>query len=170
MMENKKDLMPKLVFLFFITTSIVTTLTLSKYESAMAGSTSAKVAAFVVDAVGNGGDTLEIDCNQENPSVSYDIIVSNKMESSISQVGIKYNVIVEFSEVLPTGMEISLSTDDETITYSGGQTNYVFENVGQFTASIEENNTHTLTLTGNTSVKTGFEGKVAFYVEAVQID
>jgi len=159
---------PKLMYFVIITTIIVTTFSLSKYESAIAGSSDVTVASFVVNANGNQQDILSIDCNSTTPSASYDIVVTNKKDNSISQVAIKYDIVVEFSKPLPTGMVLS---DGITIINTvDGQTTYVFSDVGNFSANIEKNNTHTITLTGSNEVLTAYDGTMSFYIDATQID
>lgn len=163
-----QNLIPKLLYGVIITTIIVTTFSLSKYESAMAGSSDATVAKFIVDATGTDADSLTLDCNSDTPSVNYDVIVTNKKDNSISQVAIKYNIVIEFSESLPTGIIISDGTT--TINSVDGQTTYTFNDIGNFTAGIEKSNTHTFTLTGSEDVLTAYSGTMSFYVDATQID
>lgn len=159
---------PKLMYFVIITTIIVTTFSLSKYESAIAGSSDVTVASFVVNATGSDKDSLSIDCNSDAPTISYDVIVSNKKDNSISQVAIKYNIVVEFSESLPTGITIS---DGTTILNSvDGQTTYIFSDVGNFNVGTEKNNTHTITLNGSNEVINAYDGTMSFYIDATQID
>lgn len=159
---------PKLMYFVIITTIIVTTFSLSKYESAIAGSSDVTVASFVFNATGSDKDSLSIDCNSDAPTISYDVIVSNQKDNSISQVAIKYDIIVEFSEPLPTGITIS---DGTTILNSvDGQITYIFSDVGNFNAGIEKNNTHTITLNGSNEVINAYDGTMSFYVDATQID
>lgn len=159
---------PKLMYFVIITTIIVTTFSLSKYESAIAVSSDVTVASFVVNATGSEIDKLSIDCNSETPTISYGVIVSNQKDNSISQVAIKYDLIVEFSEGLPTGITIS---DGTTILNSvDGQTSYVFSDIGNFNAGVEKSNTHTITLNGSNEVLTAYDGTMSFYVDATQID
>ena len=107
MITKMENSIPKLVFLVLITTIISTTFSLSRFETARAGNNDVTVASFVVNATGSDKDSLSIDCNSDTPIISYDVIVSNKKDNSISQVAIKYDIVVEFSEPLPTGITIS---------------------------------------------------------------
>ena len=159
---------PKLMYFVIITTIIVTTFSLSKYESAMAGSSSVNVASFVVNATGSDKDSLSIDCNSDTPIISYDVIVSNKKDNSISQVAIKYDIVVEFSQPLPTGLTLTDGTT--SIDSIDGETNYMFSDVGNFSAGVEKSNTHTITLIGSNEVLTEYDGTMSFYVDATQID
>ena len=159
---------PKLMYFVFITTIIVTTFSLSKYESSIAGSSEVPVASFVVNATGSDKDLLFIDCNSDTPTISYDVIVLNKKDNSISQVAIKYDIVVEFGESLPTGLTLSDGTS--SIQTEEGKTTYVFSDAGNFYASVEKSNTHTITLTGSNEVLTAYDGTMSFYVDAMQID
>ena len=168
MITKMQNLIPKLMYFVIITTIIVTTFSLSKYESAIAGTSDVTVASFVVDATGNDVSDLSLDCNSDTPTTSYDIVVTNKKDNSISQVAIKYDLVVEFSESLPTGITIS---DGTTILSSvDGQTTYMFSDVGDFSAGIEKSNTHTITITGSDEVLTAYSGSISFHVDATQID
>lgn len=168
MITKMQNLIPKLVFSVLITTIIVTTFSLSMYESTMAGTSDIGVASFIIDSTGSDVDNLTIDCNNDNPTVSYDLIVTNKKDSSISQVSIKYDLVVEFSEGLPTGITISDGTT--TLNSADGQTTYLFSNIGDFSAGVEESNTHTITLTGSNEVLNAYSGNISIYVDATQID
>lgn len=170
MLKNKENLIPKLIFLLFITTIIATTVTLSSYESIANGNTDIEVAAFVVDATGDKSNTLEINCNSENRSATYDIIVTNEKNNCISEVGIEYDLKVVFSPALPEGMNLTLTAGDYTKTYTGGEKTYTFENIGQFTAGTSQSITNTLTLTGSENTAYGVDGYIKFYLEAYQID
>jgi len=167
MMKLYKSI-PKLLYGVLITTVIVTTFSFSKYESSMAVSSDASVAMFVVDATGTETDSLTLDCNSDVPSISYNVNVTNKKDNSISQVAIKYDIVVEFSESLPTGITISDGTT--TLDSVEGQKTYTFNDVGNFTAGIEKNNVHNITLTGSENVLTAYSGTMSFYVDATQID
>lgn len=166
MQKSKQFLIPKLIFLCCITTSIVTTLTLSKYQTIIESSDNARVAMFVVEAFGSDIDNFEIDCNAEIPIATYDITVTNAKNSVVSEVAIKYDIIVEFSTALPNEMTISI--DNET--YSGGQTTYIFEDIGNFTAGNQASRTHTLKIVASSNVKDDYDGTVKLRVSAEQLD
>ena len=159
MITKMQNLIPKLVFSVLITTVVVTTFSLSKYESAMAGSSNVTVASFIIDSTGSDIDNLSIDCNNDAPTVSYDVVVTNKKDNAI---------VVEFSEALPTGLTLTDGTT--TIDSVDGQTSYVFSDIGNFSADIEKSNTHTITLTGSNEVLSAYNGTMSIYVDATQID
>lgn len=168
MITKMQNLIPKLLFSVLITTVVVTTFSLSKYESAMAGSSNVTVASFIINSTGSELDNLSIDCNSDSPIASYDVVVTNKKDNTISQVAIKYDIVVEFSKALPTGLTISDGTT--TIDSVDGQTSYVFSDIGNFSADVEKSNTHTITLTGSNEVLSAYSGTMSIYVDATQID
>lgn len=168
MIAKIQQLIPKLVFSVLITTIIVTTFSFSKYESTMAGSTNVAVASFIIGGNGQTIEKLSLDCNNENPSVSYDLIVTNKKDNYISQVTTKYDIVVEFSGQLPLGITISDGTT--TLMSEEGKTTYTFSDVGVLYVGAEQNNNHTITLTGSNEVLSAYTGTVSFYVDAIQID
>lgn len=168
MISKIQNLIPKLMYFVIITTIIVTTFSLSRFESAKAGSIDAKVALFVVNATGSDKDSMSIDCNSDNPTTSYDIVVTNKKDNAISEVAINYDIVVEFSNSLPSGISLTLS--NKTIETTDENKIYKFSDIGSFDANIEKSNNHTITIAGSNEVLTAYNGTVSFYVEANQID
>ena len=168
MITKMQNLIPKLVFSVLITTIIVSTFSLSKFQTAKAGASDVTVASFVINATGNDVDKLSLDCNENNPTVSYDVVVTNKKDDSISQVAIKYDIVVEFSKPLPTGLTLSDGTT--SIDLIDGQTTYVFSDIDNFSAGVEKSNTHTITLNGSNEVLIEYDGTMSIYVDATQID
>ena len=163
-----QKMIPKLLYFAIFTTIIVSTFSLSKYESTIIGSSSVSVASFVVDASSNDSDNLSIDCNSSDPMTNYNIVVSNNKDGIISQVSIMYDVVLEFSEVPPTGLTLSIGS--QTLTTIDRQTTYTFKNVGSFSPSIEGNNNHSIIIKGNNQILTEYAGNVSFYVDAYQVD
>lgn len=151
-MENKtQSFLPKFIFLCIITTSIVTTLSFSKYQSTVNGSTSTVKASkpiLNVTIAENQEESLVIDCNEENTSVNYNIVVSNTESNVISEVSLKYDVILTLPSTAPNGLTIKM--DDKSLTQKGNI--YTTENAGQFNPSITNENTHTLTFTADPDI------------------
>lgn len=144
MENNNQSFMPKLIFLCIITTSIVTTLSFSKYQSTVVGtSNTARVSKPVLNvAFAEGqGKSLEIDCNEENTSVSYTIVVSNTESNVTSEVSLKYDVILTLPTIAPNGLIIKI--DGKSATQKGNT--YTIENAGQFSPYTANEKTHTLT-------------------------
>lgn len=168
MIAKIENSIPKLIFLVLITTIISTTFSLSRFETAKAGTNDVKVASFIVDANGSNNDSLSIDCNTNAPNTSYDVVVTNKKDNLISQVAIKYDLVIEFSESLPTGL--TLTDGKTTLNSVDGKTTYVFSDVGDFKANVEDSKTHTITLTGSNEVLSIYDGTMSIYVDATQID
>ena len=169
-MKIKQNIISKLIFLCFVTTIIATTISASKYTNTIVASNSTKIAAFVVEAEGSGNNNIELNCNTNQLTANYNITVTNNKNNKIAEVGMKYNIIIEFSQALPTEMQISLLTNNASKTYNGGQTTYTFENVGEFAPETSKNITHTLGLTTSTSIKDNYNGTFKIFVHAEQIN
>lgn len=168
MITKIQNLIPKLIFSVLITTIIVSTFSLSRFQTAKAGASDVSVAYFIVSATGSEEDKLTLDCNSNNPIVSYDVVVTNKKDNSISGVTIKYDVVVEFSEALPSG--ITISDGKTTLNSVEGQNIYLFNDIGNFSAGLEKSNTHTITLAGSSETLSTYSGNMSIYVDATQID
>lgn len=167
MFNKLENLIPKLLYLTIITTIVISTFSLSKFESAIAGSTDVSVASFVIDASGKNEDLI-IDCNTETPITSYDVVVTNKKDNKISGVAIKYDIVLEFNTPLPSG--ITISNGITALTTNENQTIYTFSNVGTLLSGVEDIKTHTITFTGNNSVLIEYNDTLSIYIDAVQID
>jgi len=104
MQKNKQSFMPKLIFLCCITTSIVTTLSMSKYESTVVGISSATVAKFDVRMEVSQNTELQLDyTNTEKQTASYSFSVIGE-----SEVTVLYDVIVELPDDWPLTVSMKL--------------------------------------------------------------
>ena len=81
-----------------------------------------------------------------------------------------YDVIITFSDNLLTGTTLTLTTENGTQTFDGGKKEYTFENVGTFSPASGKTNSHTLTITGSTSVNSFFDGTMNVSVQAEQVN
>ena len=151
MRRNKQSFMPKFIFLCIITTSIVTTFSLSKYQSTLTGSTgtsSIAIPILNVTLAENQEENLKIDCNTDETSANYEIIVSNKKNNLTSEVSLKYDLILTLLSTAPDGLTIKI--DNQTPTKNGNT--YTISNIGQFNSSTQSENTHTLTFEADPDV------------------
>lgn len=174
--KNKKDLLPKVVFLFLITTSLVTTFTLSKYQSTVAGTNSANAAGFIVEvsSLPESSKDMVLDCmNNYNPmpSVDYKIKVSNtNNKNKTSQVGCKYSIIVSLPEALPDGIELSIS-DAEKAEVSEDKKTYTFKSKNVFLPGIIGEYTNIITFSASEEVIGNHElNDISINVISEQID
>lgn len=167
MITKMEKLIPKLLFLTVITAVVASGISFSKFESASKGTDEVAVAAFVVDASGSG-DPLEIDCNSETPAANYKVVVTNKKEDKISEIAIKYDVVLEFDTALPSGIKISDGVT--TLEATAEKTTYIFEDAGKFDAGIEKQNAHVITITGSKDVLQNCTAVMSVYVDATQMD
>lgn len=176
MLKNKKDLLPKLIFLFFITTSLVSTLSMAKFQSTVAGVNSANAAAFVVQVTSlpENSNEIVLDCkNNYNPMpiAEYKIKVSNKNKiNKISQVGCKYSIIVTLPEMLPEGVEMTVS-DTEDVVISENKLEYTFKSRNIFLPSVASEYINIIKFSANENV-TGYHNLKNINIKVVseQID
>ena len=105
---SKQNNMPKLIFLCLITTIIVTTLTLSKYESTLAGNSNAIVAVPVMDLSTN---TISLNINPIDEEKIYTFSVANIKDKQQSEVSMKYTIQIQSLENLPLEFELYAETD-----------------------------------------------------------
>lgn len=152
---KKKISIEKLVFLCVITTSIVTVISLSKFETARDGSNDAKVAVYAVESYSekSGIQDLKIDCTGEEEAASRascSYVITNEVNGEITEVTVAYKVKVEFEDELPQGISIDVKDKE------GRETNvtkinnsYIFENdEWEFTPGIVQTNTIVITFKG----------------------
>ncbi len=174
--KDKKDLLAKVVFMFFITTSLVTTFTLSKYQSTVAGTNSANAAGFVVEvsSLPESSKDMVLDCmNNYNPmpSVDYKIKVSNTNDKNkTSQVGCKYSIIITLPEALPEGIDLSVS-DAEKAEVSEDKKTYTFKSKNVFLPGISKEYTNIITFSASEEVIGNHElNDISINVISEQID
>ena len=170
MRRNKQSFMPKFIFLCIITTSIVTTFSLSKYQSTLTGSTgtsSIAIPILNVTLAENQEQNLKIDCNTDCTNANYEILVSNIENNITSEVSLKYDIIVTLPSTAPDGLTIKI--DNKAPTQNGNT--YTISNIGQFNSSTQSQNTHTLTFEADPDVirDCNFED-ISITVYAEQID
>lgn len=151
MKNNSQSFLPKFIFLCIITTSIVTTMSFSKYQSTIAGtSNTATVSRPILNVTlaENQEESLKINCNTDETSANYSIVVSNKENNVISEVSLKYDIILTLPSAAPEGLTIKIDDNDAI---QNGNT-YTIENAGQFSPSSSGENTHTFTFKADPDV------------------
>lgn len=152
-----------------VCTMLTTGLSFSRYTSTNGTSDTARVAAGALHVSGSSSATFKLDCNDETtPEDEYTFTVINKDGGKISQVALKYNVVVELSEPLPTGVTITL--DGKPGTKNGKS--YTFFG-GTFASGDSDSNRHTLTITADSGEVVGdstYHRDLTIYVQAEQID
>ena len=149
--KRMRHRLPVHVYLAYLLacTMLATSVTFSSYVTgASCTMGTARVAAGAASAgAKTRSSLLEIDCNTNQHSASYDFIVSNSNGGKASQVALGYDVVVTLNQALPDG--VSLTLDGRS--GNGSRKKYTFSNVGTFRASTRDNNTHTLKFTANSS-------------------
>lgn len=170
MRNNSQSFLPKFIFLCIITTSIVTTMSFSKYQSTIAGtSNTARVSRPILNVTlaENQEKSLQIDCNEDDTSVNYSIVVSNKENNVISEVSLKYDISVTFQSEVPDGL--TLKIDNKDLSKNGNT--YTIKNIGQFSPSTINENTHTLTFEADPDIVRNCNLEdITITVHAEQID
>lgn len=172
MKNNSQSFLPKFIFLCIITTSIVTTLSLSKYQSTIAGTSNVATVSRPILNVAlaeNQKESLQIDCNEDETSTSYSIVVSNKENDIISEVSLKYDITITFPPEAEVPDGLTLKIDNKNLSKSGNT--YTIKNIGQFSPSYANENTHTLTFKADPNIirSCSFED-ITITVYAEQID
>lgn len=168
---KNSELIMTILFFIIITTGLVTTYSISSFRSDVTNNSTARIAKFIVKTTENSNKDLAIDCNSSNTmNATYSFTVTNQENSIISDVAINYDVVVKFSEKLLDGTTLILTTENGNKTASGGQTEYVFENAGTFSATNGKSNSHTLTINATTDVNSYFDGTMKVSVRAKQVN
>ena len=155
MKKNKDGLMSKLIFLSLITTIIVTTMSLSKYQSTLGGTSNTTVAIYAMAAYTNENtdEDLVVDCAGERNlqlTDGYSYVITNEVQGKVAEVAVKYKIKVEFEDELPTGITIDVTDENGN---KGDVTkldnSYIFENAAwKFTAGVSQQNIITINFNG----------------------
>ena len=156
MMKIKYKIKPQnLIFICLITTIAVTTMSLSKFQSALGGTSNTTVAIYAMNAYAQDntkGDLL-VDCAGESNlqlTDGYSYVVTNEVQGKVAEVAVKYKIKVEFEDELPTGVTIDVKDENENegvVTNLGNS--YIFENEAwKFAAGTAEQNIITINFNG----------------------
>ena len=156
MRKNRRSLMPNLIFLCLITTSIATTSTMSRYKYSTAGNSGADVAVFVAKAnsVEGNPETITLDCKNSTtnfPSAEYEVTVTNTNNNKISEVGMKYSIVVTSPTTLPEWITITVS-DAELGVSSDDNRVYTFKSNNTFLPGVSATYTSTITFSANNNL------------------
>lgn len=120
-----------LIMLCIFTTIIVTTLTLSRYKSSIAGSSSAKVATPVIN-ISAENPVIDVNINPMQSENIYEFSVSNIENEQKSEVSMEYTIQIESLRNLPLYYELYRIEDEN-------ETTDLFEKNGDITEKIEMN-------------------------------
>ena len=103
--QRKKLRTDRLIFLFIITTIIVTILTLAKYKSTIATEESSiKVAFPAIDLLSD--EILDVDINPTTEDKEFIFAVTNTEEEKRTEVAMNYTVKIESLSNLPLEFEL----------------------------------------------------------------
>lgn len=135
----------------------------AKYTVSKSGSDTARVAKWDVSATG-GKPALAIDCSTSVMEDTYQVTVKNT-----SEVTAKYDIVVTFTQALPTNLSVNLD-GNQTATLSSDRKVMTFSNAGQL-ASVNASKTHTLHFVADaTKVEEDLSYDFQVSVNLVQID
>lgn len=168
MKKSRRSLMPKLIFLSIITTSIVTTLSFSKYQTTVSSINTARISKPIINVefTENQKQSQIIDCNTENTTVNYNIIVRNNDSENTSEVSLKYDVII----TLPIEVSEGLLVEVDGKSATKDKNTYTVKSLGNFTPNEKIENTHTLTFKANSEVIRSCnlkDAKITVYAEQI---
>lgn len=126
--STKKISVGKLIFLFLITTIIVTILTLSKYYSTTAGKSDAKVAFPLIEL--NSEQVLETDINPTSEEKEFIFAVANNRDEQRTQVTMKYTIQIKTLNNLPLEFELytyenNIRGEQNLLQGKGNTTDYI---------------------------------------------
>lgn len=143
---RRRGATPLCVYLLYllVAVSLFTGITASRYLASDSCDDSASAAAVALSTSVDGADSITLTPGGQD---SYSFTVSNHEGSTVSQVALQYDVVVELSGELPQGVSVAL----DGAPGSGSGTVYTFSSVGTFEAGEEDDNQHTLTLTADDS-------------------
>lgn len=161
---RRRGAIPLCAYLLYllVAVSLFTGITASRYLVSDSGDDNAAVAAVALSTSVDGSDSITLTPGGQD---SYSFTVSNHEGSTLSQVALQYDVVVELSGELPQGVSMAL----DGAPGSGSGTVYTFSDAGTFLAGEENDNQHTLTLTADGSSLAG-SVELAVTIHAEQID
>ena len=141
----------RIVVVLMLSFVMIMGVTCSQYCSEISGSDIAYVAAFVVDAVGDSVDSLEIDGSSSKNTAAYDFTILNETNGVTSGVSMVYSVELVLSEELPEGIVVRI--DGISGEKSDDGLSYVFsDDTWCFDAGSTEEHDHTLVFTADLSM------------------
>lgn len=149
--------------LILITTIFSVGVTLSKMTSTADGNTNTQVAAYIIEAKGDTQSSLKIDCYEGNKTASYSFLVTNTKDGKISEVSVKYDIIITLPQIMPQGVTMHLNGRTASVSEDGKI--YTFENVGILEAGKKKNDSYTLTFTADSNLVEG-----DFQLKGIKID
>jgi hypothetical protein len=152
-------------------TSVRTSTTLARYTSTASGSSTAQVAAFVVNAAAADTQSAELTVSEDSSSASYAFSVSNFSGDVVCGVETSYDVTVKFPSAL-SGVTLTLTdgggeaiqaqtTDDTTYTFAG---------VGDFSPGVSRTDALTLNFALQDGAEANVWDGISITVNAAQVD
>lgn len=127
--QRKKLRTDRLIFLFIITTIIVTILTLAKYKSTIATEESSiKVAFPAIDLLSD--EVLDVDINPTTREKEFIFAVANTEGEKRTQVSMKYTIQINTLSNLPLEFELytyedSVKGEHDLLNGNGSITDYI---------------------------------------------
>lgn len=169
--KHKKNLASNLIFYTLITTSIVSILTLAKFQSTTSKNSNAQIAIYAMNAesVDETVGDLNIDCAGDNDLQLTDdcsYTVTNNVNGKVTEVSIKYKIKIQLEEELPTGITINVVDKNNIVGKPTKFENaYIFENEEWvFDAGVEGSNTINITFIGE-----NISGATSTMISGVQV-
>lgn len=145
---------------------LFTGVSLSRFTVSGGDSDAARAAVLAVGAEGANDDgdyTLE-----PGGTAEYGFTVTNEENGIVSEVALRYDVVVELSAALPEGVSAELDGSPGSVSPDG--TKLTFAGAGEFEAGEHEENEHVLTFTASENTAASESFTVTVSVAAEQID
>lgn len=160
---RRRGAIPLCAYLLYllVAASLFTGITASRYLDSDSCDDSAAVAAVALFTSDGGTDPITLTPGGED---IYSFTVSNYEGDTVSEVALKYDVVVTGS--LPDGVTMQL--DGKNGTASGEE--YTFSDAGTLEAGKEDHDQHTLTLTAAADSSSDASAEFTVTIHAEQID
>lgn len=138
-----------------IATLLFTGVSFSRFAATASVSDSVTVAGFGISgAEVTTADTLSIEM-PGSPTTSYIFTVSNVANSKVSQVSMRYKILLTFPQALPDGVSVSLAPTSSPLdpcSFSKSNNTYTFTAFSDFAAGVSATHSYTLSFTGDSSL------------------
>lgn len=172
MRKGRNKIKPhNLIYIYLVTTIIVTVITLAKFQSTTTNSSKTNIAIYAINAYRNDETKrdLTVDCaGTENtqPIDSCSYVITNKENNKITEVAVKYKIKINLEKELPEGITIKVKDKNENEGNVTKQENsYIYENeTWKFPAGQEEQNIITISFQGENK-----EGETSSTITNVQV-
>lgn len=148
---------------------LLTSVTSARYLSSMSGSDNADVAKWVVDVEYDSLDKVEMKRPSDDgiKEEKYSFSVKNYKDNVVSEVALKYDIVIILNEDLPTGVTIKLNNTE----LSFDNKKCILNDVGIIPALTRKSIDYELSFIGDfDTIGSNYTRNISIRVDAEQID